>query len=134
MTKQEHITYWINTSEHDWKDVQKMFKVRSYVPCLFFTHLVFEKLAKAIWVKNNEGNTPPRTHNINSILQQSNMELSEDEYNFFNKLNRFQMENRYPDYVGILYQTTNRQIVKTILLESENHRLNLLNSLNSNEI
>jgi hypothetical protein len=48
MTKQEHIDYWRNTANDNWIDVQKMFKGRSYVPCLFFTHLVFEKLAKAL--------------------------------------------------------------------------------------
>ncbi len=51
MTKQEHIQYWINSSEEDWKSVLSLFQSGRNVHCLFFAHLTLEKLCKAIWVK-----------------------------------------------------------------------------------
>ena len=115
MTKQDHINYWLNTANDNWADVQRMFKARSYVPCLFFTHLVFEKLAKALWVKHNEGSTPPRMHNILSILNRTEIELTIEESSFFEQLNAFQMETRYPSYREMLARTTNRKMTKEIL-------------------
>jgi HEPN domain-containing protein len=132
MTKQDHINYWLNTANDNWADVQRMFKARSYVPCLFFTHLVFEKLAKALWVKHNVENMPPKIHNINMLLQQAHIEISAEEQHFFSDLNRFQMENRYPDYSRAIHHATNRKVTKEILESDENHRLDLLNLLIDN--
>jgi HEPN domain-containing protein len=126
MTKQDHINYWLNTANDNWIDVQRMFKARSYVPCLFFTHLVFEKLAKALWVKCNEGNIPPRMHNIISILNRTEVVLSEEEADFFEQLNAFQMETRYPSYREMLERTTNRRIAKEILDIAVIHKQSLI--------
>jgi HEPN domain-containing protein len=126
MTKQDHINYWLNTANDNWTDVQRMFKARSYVPCLFFTHLVFEKLAKALWVKYNEGNTPPRMHNIISILNRTEVVLSEEEADFFEQLNAFQMETRYPSYREMLERTTNRRMAKEILDIAAIHKQSLI--------
>jgi HEPN domain-containing protein len=126
MTKQDHINYWLNTANDNWADVQRMFKARSYVPCLFFTHLVFEKLAKAIWVKHNVEDIPPRIHNIISILNRTEVELTEDEAAFFEQLNAFQMETRYPSYREMLERTTNRKIAKEILAIAEIHKQSLI--------
>ncbi len=134
MTKQDHINYWLTTANDNWVDVQRMFKARSYVPCLFFTHLVFEKLAKALWVKHNDRDTPPRIHNIVILLQQAHIEISAEELHFFSDLNRFQMENRYPDYSRAIHQVTNRKVTKVILASAETHRLNLLNLIIDNAL
>ncbi|MCX6270622.1 MAG: HEPN domain-containing protein [Bacteroidetes bacterium] len=69
MTKEEHIKYWISIAEKDWKVVRNLYKSKDYVYCLFFAHLVVEKLSKAIWIKFKEENHPPRLHNIVYILE-----------------------------------------------------------------
>lgn len=38
---------------------------------LFFSHLVIDKLLKAIWVKENEENIPPFTHNLEHLYNQT---------------------------------------------------------------
>lgn len=63
-TKTEHIDFWISQAEDDWSAVDTLFKGKNYLQCLFFAHLVIEKICKALWIKYNEGNVPPRTHNL----------------------------------------------------------------------
>lgn len=49
MTKQEYIDYWVNTAAEDWITVEVLFETKRYMHCLFWSHLVLEKLAKAHW-------------------------------------------------------------------------------------
>ena len=60
MTKEEHIDYWVDTAEYDWTGAEGAFDTKNYMHCLFWAHLVLEKLAKAHWVKNHEDNIPPK--------------------------------------------------------------------------
>ena len=105
LTKEEHINYWIITAKKDWRAVQNMYKSKDYLPALFFSHLHTEKLCKALWVKNNEGNTPPKIHNLIRILNEAKIEYSTEQMNFMIILNNFQLEGRYPDYLNKLYKT-----------------------------
>jgi HEPN domain-containing protein len=77
MTKQDYIEYWINTAEEDWKTVDSLFSTKRYLHCLFWAHLVLEKIAKAHWVKTHEANVPPKVHNVVWLLNESNVELDE---------------------------------------------------------
>jgi HEPN domain-containing protein len=92
MTKKEHINYWVEQAIDDWEAVNTLFKGKKYLQSLFFAHLVIEKLCKALWIKNNETNIPPRTHNLNYILSQTGIDLSESQSEFLLQLNRFQLE------------------------------------------
>jgi len=60
MEKQDHIKYWIETSEHDLIASVSIFETGKYDWSLFIAHLELEKLLKAFWVKNNEGLYPPK--------------------------------------------------------------------------
>ena len=51
MTKEEYIKYWIEIAEKDWNILWKLYSSKDYLYCLFFGHLVIEKLSKALWVK-----------------------------------------------------------------------------------
>lgn len=67
-TKADHVAYWMNPADQNWQEVGTMFTAGTYVPCLFWAHLTIEKLAKALWVQDNTGDTPPFTHNIARLL------------------------------------------------------------------
>ena len=59
VTKADHIAYWMNAADQNWQEVGSMFTAGTYVPCLFWAHLTIEKLAKALWVQDNTGDTLP---------------------------------------------------------------------------
>ena len=109
MTKQQHIDYWINTAEKDWVSVDILFEGKQYLQSLFWAHLVLEKLTKALWVKNNEENIPPKTHNLIVLLKQANVDLGEEKMNFLVNYNNFQLSARYPDYLNEIYKICTKQ-------------------------
>ena len=104
MTKQDHIQYWLNTSQQDWEIVADLLKSKRYVHCLFFAHLALEKLCKAHWVKDNESNHPPRIHNLVRILADTKVRMPEENMVFLERFNDFQIEGRYPDYMMRIYK------------------------------
>jgi len=129
MTKQEHIDYWLRTAERDWKVVQSLYDTKEYVYSLFFGHLVLEKIAKALWIKNNASNQPPKIHNIVSILTQAGVEITEEQNIFFLQINVFQLEGRYPDYKDKIFRNYNAEKTLVILNQIKNERSWLLKML-----
>jgi HEPN domain-containing protein len=129
MTKQEHIKYWIETSENDWQIVFKLLKSKDYMYSLFFSHLTIEKLSKAIWINNNEENYPPKTHNILFILEKAGFELTDAQKDFLIKSNSFQLEGRYPDYKLEIYKICDKEFTEKFLEEVKQMRECLLKNL-----
>ncbi|MBM2813670.1 MAG: hypothetical protein HW421_432 [Ignavibacteria bacterium] len=117
MTKSEHIEYWMKSSEEDWLSVSSLFQSGRYVHCLFFAHLALEKLCKALWVKFNEGNIPPKIHNLVKLLQQTNQKYNEEYLIFLEEFNDFQLEGRYPDYLFKINKTCTFEYTTSIFVK-----------------
>jgi HEPN domain-containing protein len=129
LTKQEHIDYWIETAKKDWEAIQYMYEAKSYVYALFFAHLVVEKLCKAHWVKDNEGNYPPKVHNLLNIVAKTKLDLSDEDKDFLAILNQFQLDGRYPDYKLELFKKYKSLQTKKILEQVNTIRKCLLKNL-----
>ncbi len=129
MTKAEHIAYWTETAADDWADVQRTIGAGAYVHGLFFAHLVIEKLSKAHWVKDNENNQPPRIHHIGRLWQDTRLAPTPAQENLGNRLNEYQLEGRYPDYVTRLRTRTTAAFTALFIQEIDTLRLWLLSSL-----
>ncbi len=78
MTKDEHIQYWIKSSENDLKTMQNLFNSKDYSWCLFMGYLVIEKLLKAYYVKTVDSN-PPKTHNLLRLAEKAKIELTPEQ-------------------------------------------------------
>ena len=115
MTKQQHIAYWLKSSEEDEITMQSLFKDGRYTHCLFFGHLYLEKICKALWVKNNEGNTPPYIHNLAKIIEGINTGLFDIDIAFLVELNKYQLSGRYPEYTFSLQKQTNKEIASNYI-------------------
>jgi HEPN domain-containing protein len=129
MTKQEHITYWVETADKNWKAVSHLFKAKCYVESLFWAHLVLEKLLKAHWVKDNTENTPPKTHHLIKLAAQTKLVFTDDELLFLAKMNDVQIEGRYPDYIKNVYKIYKLKQTTLLLNEVDKIRKCLLNNL-----
>jgi HEPN domain-containing protein len=110
MTKQDHIAHWLNTATEDEITMNLLYKDGRYTHCLFFGHLYIEKIYKAIWIKNNKGNTPPYIHNLIRILQGIEVGLSDEQYLFMEILNKYQLSGRYADYTNDLKKRTSKEL------------------------
>ena len=129
MNKRGFIRYWKTTAAMDWKRVNLLFKNRDYVYALFLAHLTLEKLVKGHWVKDNKANYPPKIHNLNKIIAQTKLDLSEDEKNFCADMNKFQIEGHYPDYVSNIYKIINKPYATSYLTLCDKLRKKLLAQL-----
>jgi HEPN domain-containing protein len=99
ITKEAHIKFWLEQAEDDWSAADPLFNGKKYLQSLFFAHLVIEKLCKSVWIKYNDGNVPPKTHNLIYLLSSTPIEITDDKSEILLNLNRFQLEGRYPDYL-----------------------------------
>ena len=129
MTKEQYVDYWIDTANNDWLTVEAMFAADRYLHCLFWAHLVLEKLAKAIWVKNHEDNIPPKVHNIVWLLEESQVEINSEDKIFLEVFNRFQLSTRYPDYLRRIDKICTKNLTIEQLAKVKNIRQCLLNNL-----
>lgn len=116
MNTEEEIQYWINIAEQDIPVAQSLFDNGHYVYCLFIGHLILEKILKAHYVKDNK-KTPPKTHNLVYLAKNSELELTDDQFEFLDKVNDFNNEARYIDYKNSFYKKC------TLAYTSENFNL-----------
>jgi len=81
--------------------------------------LYLEKIVKALWVKNNIENVPPKTHNLLKLINESNLVLSSQDQAFLIKLNQYQVESRYPEDIDKLYKITDKKLTEEYLNKIE---------------
>jgi HEPN domain-containing protein len=96
--KTDYIKYWKKTSEDDLSSMESNFQSGKYDWSLFIGHLSLEKIFKALWIKNNPEDFPPKTHNLRKLAGEAKYQLSEDEETLLLEINDFNLEIRYPDY------------------------------------
>ena len=129
MNKTDHIEYWKISAGKSLDVSRHLFEKANYVECLHFTHLTFEKIIKAHWVKFNGNNLPPRNHNLRTLATQAALSLTPNQAAFLDQMNAFDLENGLPDYQFDMYQTFDEQKTKPIFDEAENLYQWLLNKL-----
>jgi len=128
-TKEEHINYWLNQAEDDWEAVYTLFNGKKYLQSLFFAHLVIEKISKALWIKSNESNIPPKTHNLNLLLSQTPLKINDEQSEFLLGLNRFQLEGRYPEYITKMKEICNKDFTYHLIANTKEIKLWLQENL-----
>lgn len=128
-SKSEYIDFWIQQAEDDWEAVHTLYKGQKYLQSLFFAHLVIEKLCKALWIKHNDANVPPKIHNLNYLLSFTTVNPDEERKEFLLSLNRFQLEGRYPEYITKMHNICNNSFTDTMIKNTNSIRLWLLENL-----
>jgi HEPN domain-containing protein len=112
LSKKQHIQFWVKQAEDDWGAVEALLAADKYVQCLFWAHLVAEKYAKALWIKHNTENVPPKTHNIAFLVSKTELNIPEKMTELMLLANRFNMEGRYPEYIQNMEITGNKDFAE----------------------
>jgi len=112
MNVDEHISYWLDSAEHDLETAESLFTSGKYDWCLFLAHLVLEKALKAVYVRENDNRLPPKTHNLVKLAEETNLELTEEQKLFFDEVSDFNIEVRYPAYRQELYKVCTRELTE----------------------
>jgi HEPN domain-containing protein len=103
MTKVDHVNYWKKEAEINWYTAEYLIEGKQYVMALFLFHIVIEKLLKAHWVKDNIDNFPPRTHDLQFLHNQTDLDLPANDYDYLAIVNQWNIDTRYPDYKNKIY-------------------------------
>jgi HEPN domain-containing protein len=111
LDKQGHIEYWKREAERNWETAIYLQKGKQRVMALFMLHLVTEKLLKAHWVKDNFDNHPPRTHDLQHLHNQTELDLATDDYDYLAIINQWSIDTRYPDYKEKIYSVATEEYV-----------------------
>jgi HEPN domain-containing protein len=119
MTKQDHIAYWTITGTEDWDRALYMMQKKDFVFALFCVHLSLEKYCKALWVKSNVANHPPRTHDLKLLLADTAFDLSAEQAKYVDDIQKYQIEGRYPDYRKLIYRYTTEAYAMDLLKKGE---------------
>lgn len=115
LSKTDHINYWFSSSTEDWERALFLYEKKDYVFCLFCVHLSIEKLSKALWVKENQNNYPPRIHEIKYLLADTSFVPDPEQSLFIDNLQKYQIEGRYPDYKKLIYSYTTLDYTNELL-------------------
>jgi HEPN domain-containing protein len=120
-------------AEDDLAAAESLFMAEKYNWCLFIAHLVLEKMLKATFVLSNDNNVPPRTHNLVKLAELSFLELTDEDLEFFDEVNSFNLEARYPDYKNKFHKKCNRDFTENYF-EKIKAQYSRLKSLIASEI
>jgi HEPN domain-containing protein len=97
-TKAIKITnYWRLSTEHSLKTMNGLFSLRHYSDPLFFFSHGFEKILKYLVVEKTNLQAAI-THDLLILAKLTEIEFSDDDLDFLNLVNRFNIKARYPDY------------------------------------
>jgi HEPN domain-containing protein len=118
----EVINYWRKTAEHDFITMLSLYKSKRYSDCLFYGHIVLEKILKAHVVKETNAHTP-HTHNLVDLAKKIKDEtnFNESMIIFLREVNKYNIRCRYPDeklehYKKCTPNFTKRRLKKIIKL------------------
>lgn len=93
------MNYWIESSDEDYKVMNVLYKNKKNSYCLFFGHLLIEKLLKALYAKNNKSAPhAPKTHTLLLLVEKCNLDLAEEQMKKLQIIDTFNMSTRYDDY------------------------------------
>ena len=92
---QKHIAYWRDGSREDLEVAQELVEGRRTRHGLFLAHLALEKLLKA-HVCRHTRDIAPKIHALLRLAEKAGLLLSDDQERFLARLDRYQIEGRYP--------------------------------------
>jgi HEPN domain-containing protein len=117
MNKSEYINFWVDSADADLETAFIIYENKRYNWSLFIGHLVLEKILKAHFIKNNDGNVPPKIHNLIRLAELAKLKLEEDLLEFFRNVSNFQLESRYPEYKNEFFKIATEEFTNQNLLK-----------------
>jgi HEPN domain-containing protein len=111
MDVNKHINYWLTSAESDLSTAERMLLSGDYHWCLYISHLVIKKSLKAFYCKI-VNDIPPRIHDLVKLANLSKLELSHEQVLYYNKVNDFNIEARYPDEKFSFYKISTKEFAE----------------------
>lgn len=111
MDKEKLISYWIGSSDRDFKAMKDLFEKGHFTWSLFVGHLVIERLLKAYYVKKIDTH-PPLIHDLLRIAEISRLELTDEQQDWLDTISAFNIKARYDDVKLKFYRKCSRDFAE----------------------
>jgi len=92
----KQIAFWRDGAKEDWDVARQLVDTGRTRHGLFFAHLAFEKILKAI-VCSQSQDLAPRLHNLSRLAELTALQLDARKTEILAELNAFHIEGRYPE-------------------------------------
>lgn len=119
MDIQKVIDYWIEGAQQDMEAAEQLLQGKFYPQCLFWCHLVLEKLLKAYVVKQT-GTQAPYLHNLLSLAGKTGLELSHEQRTWLAEMNDFNITGRYPEEMTDIIQKCTPEVAQKYFFITKN--------------
>lgn len=91
----KEVENWLESAKYDLETAEYMFKTGRYIYTIFMCHLSLEKVLKAK-VEEISSKTPPKTHNLEYLLELAKLSPPEEMGKFLGELSNLGVVTRYP--------------------------------------
>lgn len=109
---------WLRQAEYDMNTADFMFNGERYFYAVFMCHLSIEKALKGLYNEKLK-KSPPKVHNLVSLLNKIALKPPEPLSRFVVKLNEANIATRYPEDLDELQKNYTGQVVKDMILKSK---------------
>ena len=92
----KQVTFWRSSAVEDWDVARQLVDNRRTRHGLFFVHLAFEKILKAMVCKHTQ-DLAPRLHNLIRLSEVAGLSLDQENRAILAEINAFHIEGRYPE-------------------------------------
>ncbi len=106
----EQLKFWIESAQSSRNTAEDLYRTKHYDACLFFGHLMVEKIIKAKIVSQNQ--EIPYSHNLLKLADVANITLDDDQKDILNEITTFNIEARYDDYKRSFYYKADEPYAK----------------------
>lgn len=100
--------YWHDLSIKHKVTSQKLFKLGDYPAALFYAHLSMETFLKELIVLTSRDHAP-YVHGLAYLAGKIPVEADKQDVELLERLNKFNVQSRYPHEVMVLYEITSEE-------------------------
>ena len=122
------IKYWLTTAEHNYGTAKFLFQGKRYPECLFFCHLMIEKILKVLIIQQTKTHAP-YTHKLVNLAKLARIDLSLEQIKSLTTITEFNITARYNEIKFDFYKRYTNSFTKKYFLISEKLYLWLKNQL-----
>jgi len=101
------INYWFGSAEHNYETSKFLLKGKRNPECLFFCHLMIEKVLKALVVQQTKTHAP-HTHQLVNLAKLAKIDLSSDQINDLTTITEFNIATRYNEVKFDFYKKSTK--------------------------
>lgn len=112
------INYWLTTAEHNYETAKFLLRGKRYPECLFFCHLMIEKVLKALVIQQTKTHAP-HIHKLVDLAKLAKIDLSPEQIENLTIITEFNIAARYNEIKFDFYKRCTKSYTEKYFLISK---------------